>query len=405
MTAHADALERHLTLLQTTYPLWHPRAFCDRDAPWLAPPLATWLRSLSSEAIASIHAGLASDADLHPDYRALRAAVRGLPTIPASSSPRYCAPHVDPRGPIHPHARRFVDERKLRQLAAIQARVAPLAPATRMVDWCGGKGHLARAMTLAFGGQATVVERNPDVIASGAELHEKAGLPTQWLQADVLLDDTSDVLGRSDTAFALHACGELTATLLDRAQDSSVRHIVALPCCPHMTGTHSCWHPRSSLAKASTLTLTTPDLKLAIADEVVAAARHRTHRRREQRWRLAADIALRELRRADSYQTIGPLPPRAFRQPLDIFLHDVLVERGVAAPSTAQVARWSNEADDALRTVQAIGLVRALFREPIERFTLLDRAVYLEEQGWTVQLETLFEPQTSPRNTALIARR
>ncbi len=50
-------------------------------------------------------------------------------------------------------------------------------------------------------------------------------------------------------------------------------------------------------------------------------------------------------------------------------------------------------------------LLRALFRRPLETWLLLDRALYLEEQGYRVTLGTFCEPTLTPRNALLLAHR
>lgn len=422
MTAYADALDHHLRVVQDTQPIWHARAFCDRSAPWLEPALRDWLVALPEDAVEAIQTGRMPVEDWHPALRHLHSQVTALTDFPQSTTSRFDDAAINPRVGLHRLAHRFVDERKLRQLAAIAARTSSLLATLssahgqrtcaakdradhRIVDWCGGKGHLARAISLAYNVRATVVERNAEVIQSGAAQHLQAGLQTDWLQADVLRDTTASVLQRAHVAFALHACGELSATLLDHSTDSGLTHVVAIPCCPHMTGAHATWQPRSSIARASSLVLTTPDLKLAIADEVVAAPRHKNHRRQEQLWRLAADIALKDHTGNPAYHSAGPLPPSAFRGDLSAFLDAVFAQKGLPAPPHSNAPTYAVSAHHELRTVQALGVVRALFRRPIERLTLFDRAVAMQEHGWDVTLETLFAPSTSPRNTVLIASR
>ena len=50
-------------------------------------------------------------------------------------------------------------------------------------------------------------------------------------------------------------------------------------------------------------------------------------------------------------------------------------------------------------------LVRGLFRRPLEVWLLLDRALYLQEQGWKVQLGTFCAYHLTPRNALLLAER
>ena len=50
-------------------------------------------------------------------------------------------------------------------------------------------------------------------------------------------------------------------------------------------------------------------------------------------------------------------------------------------------------------------LLRSLFRRPLELWLVLDRALYLQEQGFQVTLGTFCAAQLSPRNLLLLAER
>ncbi|MNF11686.1 hypothetical protein D3C80_2129510 [compost metagenome] len=50
-------------------------------------------------------------------------------------------------------------------------------------------------------------------------------------------------------------------------------------------------------------------------------------------------------------------------------------------------------------------LPRSLFRRPLELWLLLDRALFLEEQGYQVMLGSFCQAQLTPRNILLLAER
>jgi hypothetical protein len=58
-----------------------------------------------------------------------------------------------------------------------------------------------------------------------------------------------------------------------------------------------------------------------------------------------------------------------------------------------------------LTTVRALGLVRGLFRGPLETWLLLDRAQFLVERGWQVQVKLFCEAEVTPRNALILAWR
>ena len=50
-------------------------------------------------------------------------------------------------------------------------------------------------------------------------------------------------------------------------------------------------------------------------------------------------------------------------------------------------------------------LVRGLFRRPMELWLVLDRALYLSERGYEVQLGEFCDSHLTPRNLMLLAQR
>jgi hypothetical protein len=51
-----------------------------------------------------------------------------------------------------------------------------------------------------------------------------------------------------------------------------------------------------------------------------------------------------------------------------------------------------------------IEVVTHAFRQLLERWLLLDRVLYLEEQGYQVELESFCQREITPRNAVIIAR-
>lgn len=391
-------LERHQSI-------WRPRAFCDREAPWLEASLRDWLASLSWEAIEAYQQTPPPLEEFHPTLRALHKEASALTQFPRANPERWPAWESDPRATLAPAARRYTPGRKLLQLAAIADRTAHWMQPTPVIDWCGGKGHLGRAIGGAWKSPIRVVERDASVIADGQQLHQQFGVETQFFQRDVMREDCGDVFEGAGVVYALHACGELSATLAERLPQTDVQRALLMPCCPHFTGEHSYWRPISAHGAQHPLQLTTPDLKLAIADEVVARPAIRAARRQEQLWRLCADVLLRQALGVEDYVTVGMLPPRAFRGELRDFIEAVFSARGLVAPSSAAIDTAERDAEEELRLVQAFGLTRAVFRRPLEVFILLDRALFFHEHGWVVTIEELFPRTASPRNLAIIAER
>ena len=100
---------------------------------------------------------------------------------------------------------------------------------------------------------------------------------------------------------------------------------------------------------------------------------------------------------------VGPLPRCAtFAE------YARLASERLGAPRDAEAeARWAElwEAHRHLeRPLRAFVMLRGLLSRPLERLLLLDRTLFLREAGLhDAQLEEIFDPQVSPRSTAIFA--
>jgi hypothetical protein len=66
--------------------------------------------------------------------------------------------------------------------------------------------------------------------------------------------------------------------------------------------------------------------------------------------------------------------------------------------ASLEIAGWQQ-----LAKVRNLELLRDLFRRPLEMWLILDRALYLQEQGYRVRLGTFCDSRLTPRNLLLLA--
>jgi len=122
--------------------------------------------------------------------------------------------------------------------------------------------------------------------------------------------------------------------------------------------------------------------------------------------RLAFDLLQRRLRGVDEYLPTPSLPPAWLDKDLAGYCRDLAALKGLADPGPLHDwAELETQGWQRLAEVRNLELLRALFRRPLELWLLLDRALYLQNQGFTVRLGTFCPRQLSPRNLLLLAER
>lgn len=378
--------------------LWRPRPFIlHRQLPWELdhPELGAWLRGRSLEQAEAAHG--------QPERLPAPAPFPAL----ASQSAALSRIGPLPQAPAAPLPARFavdVPGRKWQQIQAfansLQFRQAP----RHWLDWCAGKGHLGHVLA-RDGRPLTCLEHNPQLVHAGQRLSQRLGLAAQHLQQDVLAADAADRLGAEHTPIALHACGDLHVRLLQLASEAGCQQLAIAPCCYNRIDSPS-YQPLSLAAQASALQLSRVDLALPLSETVTAGARVRRQRDLSMARRLAFDLLQRELRGVDEYLPTPSLPPAWLAKGFADYCKDLAALKQLPTPgATLDWARLEAEGWQLLAQVRNLELLRALYRRPLELWLLLDRALYLQERGYSVRLGSFCPHRLSPRNLLLLGER
>lgn len=395
----SDLLQRFQALdgfLLEHQALWRPKPFTALELPWERdhPELATWLRSRSLEDAEAVHntpeqLGAPAPFPALASTAARLAAVGELPARPLGKLPNLLT--VDVPG------------RKWQQIEAFASRLEFAEAPLQWLDWCAGKGHLGRL--LARDGKPLLsLEFDNTLVEEGQRLSDRLQLRAQHRQQDVLAPDVREHLQAGYTALALHACGDLHVRLLQLASAHGCRQLAVAPCCYNRIDSKH-YQPLSHAAQSSALVLSRDDLRLPLAETVTAGARVRRQRDGSMARRLAFDLLQRQIRGSADYLPTPSVSPTWLDKPFADYCRDLAALKGLNLPAemdwqALEVRGWQR-----LAQVRNLELVRGLFRRPMELWLLLDRALFLEEQGYRTTLGAFCSPRMTPRNLLLLAER
>ncbi|NBF07261.1 methyltransferase [Pseudomonas sp. Fl4BN1] len=376
--------------------LWRPRPFNHLQLPWETahPELAQCLRqrSLEDAEAAHNHPGQFQAPAPFGELAAQSLALSAVAELPGQALP-----------PLRQRLSVDVPGRKWQQIEAFAASLQFNQAPGHWLDWCSGKGHLGRRL-LQPGQQLTCLEYDPVLVASGEQLSLHHRLPAQHLQQDVLAADAARQLDARHTPVALHACGDLHVRLMQLASLQGCRQLAIAPCCYNRTQS-SQYSGLSTAGQTSALRLHRDDLGLALSETVTAGARVRRQRDTSMARRLAFDLLQRQVRGIDEYLPTPSLPSHWLDKPFADYCRDLA---GLKELSTVDCQDWAAlEAAgwQRLAQVRNLELLRGLFRRPLELWLVLDRALFLLQQGYQVRLGTFCPAPLTPRNLLLLAER
>lgn len=372
--------------------LWRPRPFTHLHLPWenQHPELAQWLRQRSLADAENSH-NRPHDLPAPAPFPQLAAqalqlsAVDKLPT--QALAPARHRLNVDVPG------------RKWQQIEAFGAALNFAQKPTHWLDWCAGKGHLGRRL-LHADQQLTCLEYDPALIAAGQALSDHHGLPASHRLQDVMADVT---ISPEHTPVALHACGDLHVRLLQLASAAGCKQLALAPCCYNRINADS-YQPLSGAGRASPLKLSIDDLGLPLSETVTAGNRVRQQRDTSMARRLGFDQLQRQVRGLDEYLPTPSLPASWLGKPFAEYCQELASLKGL---STGEQDWAALEAHGWRRLAQVrnLELLRGLFRRPLEMWLVLDRALFLVEQGYKVDIGSFCEPALTPRNVMVLAER
>lgn len=376
--------------------LWRPKPFTHLHLPWENQhrSLADWLRARSLAQAEAEHN--------HPEQLAAPAPFPELAQQASTLSAVGALPRTTRETPP---ARLSVDVpgRKWQQIDAFASSLQFRQPTRHWLDWCAGKGHLGRLL-VQDGQSLCCLEYNAELVEAGQRLSQRHGITAEHRLQDVLCASTTNHVQAMHSPVALHACGDLHVRLLQLASHTGCLQLAVAPCCYNRIQGDS-YQPLSAAAQASTLRLSKDDLGLPLSETVTAGTRVRRLRDQSMARRLGFDLLQRELRGIDEYLPTPSLPPAWLDKSYADYCRDLAALKDLPNPPTRDWLALEARGWQRLAEVRNLELLRSLFRRPLELWLVLDRALYLQEQGFQVTLGTFCAAQLSPRNLLLLAER
>ncbi|SEM08572.1 methyltransferase [Halomonas daqiaonensis] len=392
-----DRFARLTELLAEWQPLWRPMPFQHRRLPWAQayPELAESLRALDDDECLRLQADPFTDCPL----------AEWLPVAELAALVEL--PELAAEGPDLPAQwAEQVGGRKWQQIEAFVPRMAA-QPGTSLLEWCAGKGHLARTLSRHLDREVAGLEWQAALCHDGQALAERQGTQVRLAQQDVLAPGAARWLTADTQVAALHACGDLHGRLIELAAEQGSAVTLA-PCCYHRTArTH--YHPFSQcgreLAAAHGFSLSREDLAMAVQETVTAPRHVRRHRERANVWRLGFDALQRQVRGLDAYLPVPSLAYGRMPDSFEEFCRWAAERKGLVLPADVDWHAFEQEGQRRQAEVTRLELVRHLFRRPLEVWLVLDRQRRLEAAGFRVELGTFCDRELTPRNLMLRASR
>jgi hypothetical protein len=394
-----QAFIRCSALLQQYRDYWQLMPFSCQQLPWHNPALQQRLLSIPEEQLAAIDQSPALQQHHFGDLFAGLDSVANYRHVATAKTPPDSAVMLKP---VPFWLVNGIAGRKVAQITAFASQLPQTS--LPLLEWCAGKGHLGRLLSWQFERPVTSIEWQQPLCVAGRQLAAQFHIPQRFVHADVLTPQGSAELAAQQQVVALHACGQLHIQLLQQAVAVGCQQLHVVPCCYHLIDSDQ-YQPLSALGQQHDLALSQHDLKLAVQGQVTAGARIEKLRHTEVQWRLAYQALRAALTGDSSYRPLSSVAKHWFAGDFAHFACWAAAEHQLSLPAKLDWPYYLQQGTTHAALVRRIELVRHLFRRPLELWLVLDRALYLEQQGYQVQLSAFCDYQVTPRNLLLQAVR
>ena len=288
-----------------------------------------------------------------------------------------------------------IKERKRQQLVPFLSCIHE--PSTHYIDWCCGKGHLGRLLNTLFSSSIVGIENNLHVIEKGREL---ATGEQEFILCDVLNDSIPALRGE---LVALHSCGSLLTKAMEQIRLQSVQRCFLVSCCYHKISAET-YEPMTQCAKNHPLFLSKNELRLPSTLENHPSPRSKRRRRADMRYRLSIDSILQEIGFHTSYTSFPPVPDGWKDVSFSEYVALVWEREGFPSIPEINLSEMEQKGGNRLRVIRALSSFRSMFARVLEVWINADRALWLQEMGYDVELGLCMPTGVSPRNIAIRAR-
>lgn len=395
MTPYARHLRQLSEVLKEYEPYWRQSAFHQSTLSWMDKhpklqqrlftlPLAD-IDSLASDTRA-LHHFLAEDFPVVQQLAELTQLV---------SFSEYSLPAVSPR---------FYAGMPGRKWQQIQAFAACFDnPNTPLLEWCAGKSYLGFYLQQLTKQTVTALEWDKQLVEQANLRAKQQNIDLCSHCIDVLSQEVDAFLQQEQHVIALHACGELHEQLLQHCVERKVKRIHLAPCCYHKRKLNN-YQPLSQHAKQHDIQLDKASLHIAVMETVTAGATLQRQRKQLQIMRLGFDYLQRDINDSAQFLDLPSLPAKWAKADFADFCRHCAALKKMPLPTHIDWTYYLNLGEQRFKQVSALDLVRFLFRRPLEIWLALDRALMLEEQGYTVELGIFCATHLTPRNIMLKAR-
>ncbi len=274
----------------------------------------------------------------------------------------------------------------------------------KIIDIGSGAGHLSSILINDNNKEAICLDQEEKFQQIGLKKLERFSpktLERMTFKKRQINKNSALPIAKDSLLIGLHSCGDLSTDLIDLFISSQKGSLLNYGCCYHKLSEDSLH--LSACAKEKTFNLTSVALNLAAKCYKKITIQDVEKRKKVKRFRYALHLLNSSLL-SEEFRAVGNGLKADYETDFSEYINKFAPELFAMKKREELNAFFkSTEVQNKIEDLLALGLIRVQIGRLIELYIILDRALYLKENGLDIELRETFDPILSPRNIALYA--
>ena len=278
----------------------------------------------------------------------------------------------------------------------------------KIVDIGGGIGHLAQSLANHYELTTTSLDMDPVMQETGRQ--RQAHNKVEYIQVKVDAENSQfqTLLSSDCMTLGLHTCGPLANHQIKASCAKKIKGLISFGCCYEKLQ-HD---PNSQNISQFAQNLKNPITFNYFALTLATRAHRKMHEKdyelklKVKFFRYAIHILLHDEYGMKELISLGNSSPKLYDESFGNYVIEQFRRINLPLHHTKEEldAYFTNpERQELIWKMLTAGLIRNAFGRLMELYILLDRALYLEEHGYKVELQEFFDEPVSPRNLGIVA--
>ncbi len=303
---------------------------------------------------------------------------------------------------------------EIRRLAPFVNQFSQEHQVEAIIDIGGGIGILAQTLSNQYNLKVISLDMDPVLQETGRKRHEKnCRHPDNKVNYQLVKVEESEpkfraLLKPNLMTLGLHACGKLSLDQIFASSKNEVKNIINFGCCYYKLSQYEGTQNISSFAQSlpSKVEQSPYALTLATRGHHKIDVEDYLYKVKVKYYRYAMHFLLFDEYQLPDVLTLGNTHHRLYEESFGTYALEQLKRINVTPKHTKEELDQyfaQSERQNLIWEMLAAGLIRNALGRLLEIYLLMDRAIYLEEQGYKSELMEFFDEQKSPRNVGLVA--